>query len=185
MSRHSPNLPMWEDLRFPAQGINPPGGVADPDVESTTGLLLFASNATETIAGVAQLPHGWKQGSTLKPHVHWTRTTSASGGVQWVLDYELVNNGATAAFTYGSRAETGTVVAGTPDNDTANECLISALGDITTTGIKISGLLLWKLYRDHDHANDTYGADARLIEFDIHYQIDAHGSEQEFIKQPS
>ncbi len=29
---------------------------------------------------------------------------------------------------------------------------------------------------------DTYGADARLLEFDIHYQIDAGGSVGEFSK---
>jgi len=33
------------------------------------------------------------------------------------------------------------------------------------------------------NAADTYGADARLIEFGIHYQQDSAGSLHQFIKQ--
>ena len=184
MSRHSTGLTQWDDLRFPSQGINPPGGVSDADVEATTGLLLFASNATELVAGVAQLPHAWREGSTIRPHVHWQKTTSAAGGVYWRLDYELVNNGETAAMDYGTSLGTGSVVGGTPDTDTANKVLISSFGGIDMKDYRISCLLLWKLYRVHDNASDTYGADARLIEFDIHYELDSFGSEKEFIKVP-
>ena len=47
----------WDDLRFPAQGINPIGAAGDPDRDSTTGLFLFDSGLTETLAGVSQMPH--------------------------------------------------------------------------------------------------------------------------------
>ena len=55
----------WDDLRFPAQGINPAGAASPPTVDDTTfpGTLLFATNATNVIAGVAQLPHAWKRGT--------------------------------------------------------------------------------------------------------------------------
>lgn len=173
---------VWDDLRFPAQGINPPGAVSDPDVETTTGLLLFASNATEIIAGVAQLPHTYKEGTDVKPHVHWQRTTSASGGVYWQLDYEVVNNGDIATMAYGSSLGASTVATGTPDDNTAERVLITPLGTLGMTGAKVSSLILWKLSRIHDNAADTYGADARLIEFDIHFEINTLGSDSEFTK---
>jgi len=58
---------VYDDLRFPAQGINPPGAASDPDLESTTGLLLFGTVGTETIADVAQMPHTWKEGTNIIP----------------------------------------------------------------------------------------------------------------------
>lgn len=174
--------PRWDDLRFPSQGINPPGAAADPDLETTTGLWLFAAAGTETLAGVAQLPHAWKEESTIKPHVHWQKTTSAAGNVLWRLDYEVVANGAVAPMAYGSQIDSASPVSGTPDGDTANEVLITSLGDIDMSGKLISCLILWKLSRIGGDASDTYGADARLLEFDIHYEIDSRGSIQEFTK---
>lgn len=172
----------WDDLRFPAQGINPPGAASDPDLESTTGLLLFGTVGTETIAGVAQMPHTWKEGTAVVPHVHWQKTTSAAGNVLWQLDYEVVSNGAIAAMDYGTQLQVTESVDGTPDNDTANEVLISSFGEVAMTGEVISCLVFWKLSRIGGDALDTYGADARLLEFDIHYEVDAHGSDEQFTK---
>jgi len=172
----------WDDLRFPSQGINPPGAASDPDVETTTGLWLFAAAATQMLAGIAQMPHSWKEGTTLKPHVHWQKTTSAGGDVLWQFDYEVVNNGAVAAMDYGSQLQATTVATGTPDGDTANEVLITPLGDITMTGKTVSSIIFWKLSRIGSDAADTYGADARMLEFDIHYEVDSFGSNDEFVK---
>jgi hypothetical protein len=61
---------LWKDLRFPAQGINPAGSAAPPEVSTTTGMLMFDKAGTEIIAGVAQMPHGWKSASNVSPHVH-------------------------------------------------------------------------------------------------------------------
>ena len=47
----------WEDLRFPSQGINPPGAASDPIRSQTTGLLEFSGSADNVICGVAQMPH--------------------------------------------------------------------------------------------------------------------------------
>lgn len=174
--------PAWDDLRFPAQAINPPGADRDPDVENTTGLLLFDDNRIEVVAGVAQLPHAWLAGSALRPHVHWQKTTSEGGDIGWRLEYEVVNNGDVAAMDYPNVLEAFTPIATTPDDNTANRVLISSFGEIDMTDKTLSCLLLWKLSRLGGEVGDTYGTDARLIEFDIHYQIDALGSATEFSK---
>lgn len=172
----------WDDLRFPAQGINPPGAGSDPDVDATTGLLLFGSVSTETIAGVAQMPHSWDEETAIVPHVHWQKTTSAAGNVLWRFEYEVVDNGAVAAMDYGTVLDTAVVVPGTPDDDTANRVLISSFGEVDMADHFASVLLLWKLSRVPGDALDTYGADARLIEFDIHYRINSFGSQEQFTK---
>jgi hypothetical protein len=83
---------------------------------------------------------------------------------------------------YGSALTVNTPVSGMTDDDTANQVLISSFGQIDMTGASLSSLLLWRLSRLGGEAEDTYGADARLIEFDIHYQIDSNGSMTEFSK---
>lgn len=172
----------WDDLRFPAQGINPPGQVSDPDIEGATGFSLFDSNSTETLGGAAQLPHSWREGTALIPHVHWTKTSSASGDVLWQLDYEIKNPGETFAGTYANQLQVSSTVGGTPDGDTEWEHLISSFGEIEVPDCLISCVMLWKVSRVGGDAADTYGADARLLEYDIHYQIDDLGSKQQFTK---
>lgn len=177
--------PRWDDLRFPSQGIRitGPGGAWPPDTDTTTALLLFDGGRTEMIGGVAQLPHAWKEYSTVKPHVHWSKTTTGGGGdVRWVIDYEVWNNGDVSTLTYSNQLVVTSSVAGTPDNDTANELLISSFGDIDMTGIEASGMIFWRISREGGDAADTYSADARLIEFDIHYEVDSFGSSREFVK---
>lgn len=65
---------VWEDLKFPASSINPPGGIGGAAVDTAdtpfVGTLLFDSIATEICVGQAQMPHAWKEGSFLSPHVH-------------------------------------------------------------------------------------------------------------------
>lgn len=174
---------VWDDLRFPAQGINPPGNVSDPSVDTATGLLLFSGSATNMIGGVAQMPHSWDEGSVIIPHVHWQKTTSAVGNVLWRFEYDtLVNPGEVSPLTYANQIDATTPVEGTPDNDTAGENLISSFGEVDTTDKLISVCILWKLSRIGGDVLDTYAADARLVEFDIHYQLDANGSFQQFRK---
>lgn len=172
----------WDDLRFPAAGINPPGQASDPDIDTTNGGLLFAAAGTEIVAFQAQMPHAWKEATSIQPHVHWQKTTSASGNVLWRFEYKMAPIGAVmdAAFT---ALDVTTTVASTPDNDTADEHLISSFGEIDMTGREISDMLVCKLSRIGGDASDTYGADVRLIEADIHYQTDyPGGSRQQFSK---
>jgi hypothetical protein len=55
----------WEDLTFAAQGINPPGGAGSATRDASTGLISFAGNADNMIAGMAQMRHSWRQGSVI------------------------------------------------------------------------------------------------------------------------
>ena len=175
--------PFWDDLRFPAVAINPPGAASDPAVEAGSGTFLFAATGTELVYLQAQMPHAWAPATIIGPHLHWQKTTSAAGDVVWELAYKWapINEVMDAAWTIDTVSST---VPGTPDTDTADKHLISSFGAlaIDTTDKDISDMLLIRLSRLGSDASDTYGADARLLEFDIHYQIDGFGSDAEFIK---
>lgn len=176
--------PQWEDLRFPAQGINPPGAASDPTRNNSTGLLVFSKSAINTVAGVAQLPHSWSSGTALSPHIHvWYPTepvTTTGDKIVWSLETKVVQiNGAWDGSSYDAADNvTHTITA-----STYGKHLLLGFTDITMTGVSsVSACVLWRLSRLGDHADDNYNDTATLIEFDIHYQTDSLGSREETAK---
>lgn len=171
----------WEDLRSPATAINPPGAASDPDRDPNTGFLLFDAAATELIYIFQQLPHAYVESTDLSPHIHWAKSTSAAGDVAWKLEYKVAKIGEAIDANWTSLGY-ATVVADTPDTDTANVQLISAWDDIPGDGLQISDCVLFKLSRVGGDVSDTYAADAVLLEYDTHIEQNSVGSDYLFAK---
>jgi hypothetical protein len=72
---------LWEDLRFPAQAINPPGPTGAPGRSSDTAMLEFDKNATEMLAGAAQMPHSWKSPSNPCNAPKWSSDRRRTAGI--------------------------------------------------------------------------------------------------------
>jgi hypothetical protein len=166
----------WDDLRFPVSAVNPPGAASDPDVDATDGTLLFDASATELVFVQVQMPHKWKHGSFISPHVHWCKTTSAAGTVSWQLEYRWAEIG--AVLSAWSSADEATLQVS--DGDTAEQHALSEFSEIIPPANRTSSMFLMKVSRVG--SSDTYGADAKLLEFDIHYKIDSRGSDTEYVK---
>lgn len=161
----------YEDLCFPlTQGKPTSGGKPDYDY-TNLGFLFPGNDTTEQIHIIQQLPHAWKEGTRIFPHVHWRQ--SQSGNYVFKMQYKWYNVGDLVptnwstyvmdqkAFTYSS--------------DTLDQ-LNYGLG-IDGTGKKISSTLLIKLYRE-----DLISGDALTDMFDIHIEKDSIGSETEMTK---
>ncbi len=166
------NTVYWQDISLDSQMASL-AGVTVPDVDSTNGTLLFASNQTEEVFYTVQMPHPYKFGTDLDLHIHWSKTTSAANDVSWKIDYECADVG--EIFT-GSLGTTLEFVSDVGHDDTANK---HASYEVTLSNpgfSSLSGTCLVRLYRDHDDGDDTYAADARFYDFDVHYQADQPGS---------
>lgn len=168
----------WEDLRFPAAAIQLNPANTHPALDTEIPGRSYRNGETDTQIVMMQLPHSWLEGSVLKPHVHWQKTTSAAGNVVWSLSYQWSSTGKVLEDAIVLSASVPTV----SDQDTANLHAFTPLGDISTAGRKISDMLLMKLSRLGSDAADTYEATARLIEFDVHYQASTAGSRGVFRK---
>ena len=169
--------PQWEDLRFPASAVNPPGGASGPALNTTNGTYLFDATGTELVFGLAQMPHSWAEGSAIKPHVHWMKTTSAAGNVFWQLDYKMCPIGEILDSEFTTLSSSTSSI---PDTNTAGKHLVTEFGIIDMTGKTSSDMIILKLSRIGGNAADTYAADAEFLEFDLHYQVDSLGSANEF-----
>lgn len=164
-----------EDLRFPAQAINPPGAPSDPSRDTSTGLLNFSATVANVIAGVAQLPHGRKPDTVLTPHLHVfcnSSPTAPNDVVRWQLQYRFTNiNGARPA-AYTTLTVDHTVAAysgGQPIHQ------IVAWSDIVGTGLTASSMMEWIITRVATNAADNYPGTVALLEFDVHFTADQLG----------
>lgn len=169
----------WDDLRFPATGINPPGAPSDPSRDNQTGLLDFSANSENVITALAQMPHKWLEGSAIRPHLHFVKPNT--GDVVWNL--QMRRTQARGEAWPGVWTDLGDITAlAAGDTSATTGVVIAEWPEIDMTGYRVSSLLLFRLSRKGADAADTMPGNATLIEFDLHYQIDAIGSIGEFTK---
>ena len=172
----------FDDLTFPASGINPPGLASDPTRSTATGLLEFSGSQDNLLAGVAQMSHKWKEGTTLHPHLHLINPTANALVSRWKFEYNRGNVNGNYENAYGVYTTLATVSHTNPNNVLKHALL--DFGDLTMSGYGgVSCCILWKISRlANSDAADTDTSAIALVEFDIHYELDAPGSREELVK---
>lgn len=178
----------WDDLKIPIDATsrgssNPPSWAKYVDNGSgSQGVWIYWFSPTQEQEGyfVLQMPHAWKEGSTLYPHVHWTTNTSQTNrAVTWGLEYTWTN-------VNGSFSNTTILKNSTPiDGDTgvtAYKQYITSLGPISGTSKTLSSMLVCRVFRMAADLADTFSNNAGMLEIDFHYEIDSDGSRQEYTK---
>lgn len=176
----------YEDLRAPASTITiGTFGLGNSCDRGTDGTLLFATNEDQEAYVVMQLPHSYKFGSVIEPHVHWAKSTSAAGDVCWAVDWECKDIGE----TFSNSPATVDMEYVVDDDDTAyRHAYADAGADAFDPGCSgVSCICKFRIWRDVDGGScaalgDDYAADAILYEFDIHYLSDTMGSRLELSK---
>lgn len=175
----------WDDIMvFPdATSKKPANTPTMVTFKNGVSLWTFASGTMQEVQFTVQLPHGYKTGTPLKPHVHWTTTAgtpnNTNGRVVWSLEYTVMSIGGTFPAT---STATGSVVMPSITLTGTEQHLITSLSEIPGTGLGISTILVCRLYRDAASATDDFANDAGLLGFDIHFERDTHGSRTEYIK---
>lgn len=166
----------WEDLRFPATAINPTGIVSPATYDVNNLALSFAPNAINSVAIIAQMPHSWKIGSDIHPHIHWHPTTADVGNVVWELQYKWTNVNAIEDTNWT------TIYLIEACDGVANKYQVASFPVISGSGKTLSSIIKIKISRIGTDGTDTYPVAALFDEFDIHYQLDTAGSSEELVK---
>lgn len=167
---------VWDDLTFAASGINLPGAPADATRDTSTGLLKFAGNTDNVIAGSAQMRHAWKEQSTVRPHIHLRFPTANAGkNSRWKFEYDCANINGPFTNNYGTYTTLATITVANPDD--VKKSSIASFGDLDMTGFGISACIAWRISRlASTDVLDDDTSDIILTDFDIHYQRDSNGS---------
>lgn len=174
----------WDDLRIVPAATDFPG-VSDPDLVdytpggSGTSLKLYEYAKGDYVTFLCQLPHNRKPESDLKAHIHWTPSTQGNEEighvVAWQVEYSAASIG--SAFPTMQALDLKDTVTGT---DGLHE--ITSGATIAGSALGLSSIVLCKLSRIS--TNDTWSGTTTgnlpiMLEFDIHYEIDRFGSDNE------
>ena len=166
----------WDDLRVPITSTKF-GGTQDPDFakfldngSGSQGVFahLFDKALEEEVYISVQMPHSWREGSDVRAHFHWAPTDTDTGNVIWGIEYSWAN----ITGTFGNT--TITTVTDAADG-TANKHQMTSAIVIDGDGFTGSSMMVCRLFRAAANELDTYDADAALLEFDLHYEVNKMG----------
>lgn len=145
-------------------------------------LPFFQPGMTESLHFQAQLPHSWKEGSPIEPHIHFACSDNSVGEVRWVLEYTIADFTPPSAVASTALSTFGTTVSLTSDareNQGQNVHSVASFGEIDMTGRGISTMLICRIYRD---TTDTYPLGVFFQEIGFHYEVDSLGSQERYVK---
>jgi hypothetical protein len=168
---------LWKDENFDLANLTGGGSLPDPATLPGTSIIALAfdgSNTAEQVFGCKELNHDYKEGTVIKPHVHWYPSTNvATGNVKWQLEYFAQNSEVSGVTASGIISAISTASGG------AYTMRYAFFPDINFGPLaKIGTQVHFRFFRNPSDAQDTYGADAVTATFGWHYQTDMRGSIQ-------
>jgi len=175
-------LTQFEDVRVPLNATRPGSSSPTWGVFATNGVgsegvyaWLYNNVGTPSLAFACQLPHSYAEGTNLRPHLHLSPTTNDAGTIRMGLEYTIATQDAVFANTTLNPAD---IAAG----GVAKKHLYLALPNIAGAGLKVSSILCGRVYRDNT-VGGNYPQPLAVHEFDMHFEANALGSNEELIKE--
>lgn len=144
-------------------------------------LWMFDKSTEQELYFTVQIPHSYKLGTTLYPHIHWTTKSGTPTGtdVVWGLEYTAVAIGGT--FVNTTVLTANSVIPSITPSGTGQH-LITSFGTIPGTNLGISSILICRVFRLAGSGSDTFDNETGLLGVDFHYQMDTDGSRTEYTK---
>lgn len=181
----------WKDAKFPLTGQNFDVSSGRVDYNYYNGAAGFATNARypeEPISMICQLNHDWDEGSEIRPHIHWKQQGATIPN--FLLAYKIIDNGTAGVIETDFSNHTLVQLSSHAFTYTSGVLeQISSFPAIDMTGYALSDMIHFVLFRDTANTStlfagaDTTGNIELVTEFDVHFQLDRFGSEQEFVKE--
>lgn len=179
---------VWDDYVTPLNKATFGGAANDPtltklfdDVAGTSGGVwgLVFADGNEVII-TAQMPHKWKEGTTIEPHIHFMCLTDVDPSDNFGLEFEYTWTNIDEDFPADSILSTIDIPTG------VNTQYMHQISDVASSGLdgtgkKISSILLCRIKRVAA-TGDNYAGGVAILDFDIHYEINTIGSRFEFYK---
>jgi hypothetical protein len=167
--------PVWDDYRIGASVIQI-GPANQPSWDVFIGSIRMPAFAVnEEVFFDIQLPHDWKPGSQIRPHVHWApngAVVANNDQVKWAIEYEITD----MDEVYGGTATiTGEETMAVPGIVQKHHFLTEIGAPLSMTGFEESCVMICRLYRTAASAQE-YAGDAVLLSFDLHYQKEKQGT---------
>jgi len=178
---------VWDDYVTPL-GPNNWNGVSNnptltklfDDGSGSQGVYSYIFSDGDEAIITAQLPHSWKQGTTIYPHIHFMCTSDLYPADNFGIEFEYTWADIDEDFPANTTLETNDISTGASTDYKHQYEDVTAAG-IDGTGHTISSILLCRVKRVAA-AGDNYAGGIAILDFDIHYQKDTVGSRTVDIK---
>jgi len=180
----------FDDLQYSLVGQKLESPSAHITYDTTRNYIILMKTCdwdNDWLAMTIQMSHRWKTGSAVYPHVHWIQQSAAMPnlGISWLWQ---VNGGLSPGTSWTHVKHSANVF----NWSSGNLNQITKFGTITPpTGAGLSDLLLVKIWRDVANESTLFsGAEvdanvqdnAYCASFDVHFEIDQAGSDEEYVK---
>lgn len=174
---------VWDDLRIVPGSFDRPG-VSDPTLVAYAvggggvSTYLYQFNINNLASFSCQIPHGYKVGSDIYVHIHWTpgaRGVAESGNtVGWKIDYSWASIG--DAFGAMATVDLSDACDGVSHKHQMTDDVV-----IAGTAKNISSMLLCNVKRTDTGTDDTWATNTSgnlplLLEIDFHFECDTVAS---------
>lgn len=157
------------------------GGPASPGVSQFIGgiyLLEFSDSDTLEAFANVHIPHAYRPGSMMYPHIHFSTTSNLAGTVRWGVEWTFARrHDSTGQITFPA---TSTIYIDFPiPANSANVHFVAEPAEglgIPGTHIEVDGMVMTRVFREAGHTNDTFAASVWAITADMHIEVDRHAT---------
>ncbi len=133
------------------------------------------TNGDEVLVTI-QMPHRWKEGTTIYPHIHFMCTSDVDPADNFGIDFEYIWADIREDFPANSTLTNTDISTGVNTDNMHQVANIPAAG-IDGSGHTLSSVLLCRIERVAA-ASDDYADGVVIMDFDVHYEINTMGSRQ-------
>jgi hypothetical protein len=153
--------------------ITPKAGVSPKLIDFNSGDLQvygFGEGVkVEKLFFTIKLPHRYKVGTDIFPHIHWSPVDNSGGDVLWELEYQYGKIG----DVFSNSITTSVVQAA---GDTAWKHNLAFFDVIDGSDLHVNTIIVGRITRRSQAIEDTYLGDAAFLQFDFHIEVDGVGS---------
>lgn len=153
------------------------GGPASPGVSQFIGgiyLLEFSdTDVLEAFCNV-HIPHAYRPGSMMYPHIHFSVKSNEAGTVRWGVEWTFARRHDSTGLTAFPATQTIYIDFPIPANS-ANKHFVAEAAQgqgIPGTDIEVDGMVMCRVFRDPTHVNDTFVGSVWAITSDMHIEVD-------------
>lgn len=151
------------------------GGPASPGVSQFTGgIYLLEFSDTDTLEAFANfhVPHSYKPGTGIYPHIHFSVQGNNAGTVRWGCEYTFARRHDSTGQIAFPATSTIYIDFAVPANSAYKHFVAEAVTPISGTNVEVDGMFMCRFFREPTHANDTFAGSVWAITADLHIEVD-------------
>jgi len=177
---------VWDDYVTPLGPNNWNGASNNPtltklgdDGDSSQGVYAYVWSDDDEALITIQMPHTWKEGTDIYPHIHFMCTSDVSPAEYFGIEFEYWWADINEDFPANTTLELIDISTAENSNKMHQIANVTASA-ITGSGHTLSSVLNCRIKRVAVTTSglDNYADGVAILDFDVHHEIDTMGSRQ-------